>query len=239
MSAGRGSRYSPIAFSCPAKSGNSPSCGRRPLGQQDVPGEHRAEVLAVQAHRTRGVTGRVDDLEPDIGDLEDAAVFHLDIGVLIGMGLPPQRAVRRVQGHRRLVRFGRVECGGDVAGVAVGADDREHLPVAHRVEQARGVGAGIDDDDLLVVADEPGVDGVPGPRARTRETGRSEYSPDLSYHSRRAGQARVIRPAVAPGRAGPGRPPRRWSRRRGGSPSGCRGRRCRPWAPGRDREPRR
>src|SRR6185437_6912947 len=46
----------------------------RPLGQQDVTGEHGAEVLAVQAYRTGGVAGRVDDLELDVGDLEDAAV---------------------------------------------------------------------------------------------------------------------------------------------------------------------
>ena len=163
MSGGRASRFSPIALSCRAKSGNSPSCGGGSLGHQDVPGEHRAEVLAVQAHRTRGVTGRVDDLERDVRDLEDAAVFHLDIGVLAGMGLPPQRAVPRVQGHRRLVPFGHLERGGDVVGVAVRADDREHLAVAHRVEQARGVGARIDDDDLLVVADDPRVD-VAGPR---------------------------------------------------------------------------
>jgi hypothetical protein len=56
-----------------------------------------------------------------------------------------------------------------VVGVAVGTDDREHLPIAHRVEQARGVGARIDDDDLFVVADEPGVDGVRAPGHRRRK----------------------------------------------------------------------
>ena len=157
---GQGEQVLPDRGELPGEVGVLAVLRGRPFGQQDVPGEHRAEVLAVQAHRTRGVTGRVDDIEPDVGDLEDAAVFHLDIGVLIGMGLPPQRAVPRVQGHRRLVPFGHLERGGDVAGVAVGADNREHLPVADRVEQARGVGARIDDDDLLVVADEPGVDGV-------------------------------------------------------------------------------
>jgi hypothetical protein len=44
-----------------------------------------------------------------------------------------------------------------VVGVAVRADDREHLAVAHRVEHGRRVAARIDDDDLLVVADDPGV----------------------------------------------------------------------------------
>ena len=63
VSEGRVSRCSPIAVSCPAKSGNSSSCGTGPLGQQDVAGEHHAEFLAVQAHRAVGMARRVDDLE--------------------------------------------------------------------------------------------------------------------------------------------------------------------------------
>ena len=161
---GQGEQVLPDRVQLPGEVGVLAVLRGRPLGQHDVPGEHRAEVLAVQAHRTRGVAGRVDDLEPDVGDLEDAAVFHLDVGVLARMGLPPQRAVLRVQGHRRLVPFGHLERGGDVVGVTVRADDREHLAVTHRVQQARRVGARIDDDDLLVVADDPGVDwtGPPG-----------------------------------------------------------------------------
>lgn len=43
----------------------------RSLGQQGVPGEHRAEFLAVQAHRSGGMARRVNDLQLDVGDLED------------------------------------------------------------------------------------------------------------------------------------------------------------------------
>ena len=35
----------------------------RAVGHQDVPGEHRAELLAVQADRAVRVTGRVDHLK--------------------------------------------------------------------------------------------------------------------------------------------------------------------------------
>jgi len=44
-----------------------------------------------------------------------------------------------------------------MVGVAVRADDREHLTLPHRVEHRRRVAAGIDDDDLVVVTDDPGV----------------------------------------------------------------------------------
>src|SRR6185369_15771778 len=37
VSAGRGSRYSPIAFSCPAKSGNSPSWDAGPSASRTCP----------------------------------------------------------------------------------------------------------------------------------------------------------------------------------------------------------
>ncbi len=119
------------------------------------------------------MAGRVDDLELDVGDLEDPAVFHLDVGVVAGMGLPPQHPVLRVQRHWRLVPFGQLYRGGDMVGVAVRADDREHLAVAHRVEHAGRVGARVDDDDLLVVTDDPGVDLV-GSRAAAGGRGRRE-----------------------------------------------------------------
>ena len=41
-------------------------------------------------------------------------------------------------------------------GVPVGADDREDLPLADGLKHRPGVGAGIDDDDFLVIADNPG-----------------------------------------------------------------------------------
>ena len=86
----------------------------------------------------------------------------------------------RVQRHRRLVPLGHLDGRGDVVGVAVRADDREHLAVAHRVEHGRGIAARIDDDDLLVVADNPDVDLV-GPRAAVRRRGRRELI-DASSH---------------------------------------------------------
>src|SRR6266699_7099841 len=51
----------------------------RPAAADDVAGEQRAEFLAVQDDRTRAVSRRVDHLERDVGDLEDAALLNLDV----------------------------------------------------------------------------------------------------------------------------------------------------------------
>ena len=104
------------------------------------------------------MTGRVHDLERHVGDLENPAVLHLDVGLVLGMGLPPRQPVLAVQGHRRLVPLGHLERRGDVIGMAVRADDREHLPVARPGKHRLGIAARIDDDDLFVVADQPDVD---------------------------------------------------------------------------------
>lgn len=89
------------------------------------------------------------------------------------MSLPPQHPVLRVQRHGRLVAFGQFYCRGDMVGVTVRADDREHLTIAHHVKHARRIAARIDDDDLLVVADDPDVDLV-GSRAAVGGRGRRD-----------------------------------------------------------------
>ena len=89
------------------------------------------------------------------------------------MRLAPQHPVLPVQGHRGLVSFGQLYRRGDMVGVAVGADDREDLAVTHHAEHARRVGAWIDDDDLLVVTDDPDVD-LAGSRAAVGRRGRQE-----------------------------------------------------------------
>src|SRR5580700_1085202 len=89
------------------------------------------------------------------------------------MSLPPQHPVPRVQRHWRLVAFGQLYRGRDMIGVAMRADDREHLAVAHHVKNARRIGARIDDDDLVVVADNPDVDLV-GSRTAAGGRGRRE-----------------------------------------------------------------
>src|SRR5579862_2232222 len=127
------------------------------VGEQDVPGEDHAEPLAVQADRAVRVTRSVHHLEGDVGHLEDPAVGHLDLRGVVGVLLPPQLPVPRVQRHRRLVPLGHLQGRGDLVGVAVRADDRDDLAISHRVEHRGRVTTRIDDDDLVAVADDPGV----------------------------------------------------------------------------------
>ncbi len=91
------------------------------------------------------MTGGVDDLEPDVSDLEDAAVGHLDIGVLLRVRVPPPQLVPGMQRHRRLVALGHLQRGGHVVRVTVRADHGEHLAIADRAEHARRVAARVDD----------------------------------------------------------------------------------------------
>src|SRR2546423_1694141 len=81
--------------------------------------------------------------ERNVAAREAAAVGHVNVGYVLRVGLPPRHPVPRVQGHGGLVPFGYLDRGRDVLGVAVGADDREDLTVAHRVEHPGRVGAGI------------------------------------------------------------------------------------------------
>ena len=155
----------------PGEVGELPLMRDGPLGPQGVPGEHHAELRGVQAHRAVRVSRRVDDLERGVGDLEDAAVLHIDVGIILRMSVAPQQPVPTVQRHRRLVALGHVDRRGDVVGVAVRADDREHLTVAHRVEHGRGIATRIDDDDLVVVTDNPDVD-LGRPRVAVGRRGR-------------------------------------------------------------------
>jgi hypothetical protein len=68
-----------------------------------------------------------------------------------------------VQRHGRLVPGRHLNRGGGVGRVPVRADDREHLAVAHGGQHRGRVVAGVDDDDFLVVPDDPGVDGGSSP----------------------------------------------------------------------------
>src|SRR5262249_39217662 len=66
-------------------------------------------------------------------------------------------AVARVQGYRRLVSPRHLQRSAAVPLVPVGADDGEDLAVADGAQHRGGVGAGVDDDYLVVVADDPAV----------------------------------------------------------------------------------
>ena len=60
---GQGQQVLPDRGQLPGEVGELAVVRDRPSGQQDVPGEHHAEFLAVQAHRAVGMARRVDDVE--------------------------------------------------------------------------------------------------------------------------------------------------------------------------------
>ncbi len=103
------------------------------------------------------MTGRVQDLQVGARGLDHLAVGEMGVGVAVGVGLLPQRQVVRVQPDRGARAVG--EFGGrvDVVVVGVGADDGGQPAVADRREDGVGVMGRVDDDDLVVVADDPDV----------------------------------------------------------------------------------
>jgi hypothetical protein len=62
-----------------------------------------------------------------------------------------------VHGDRGLVPVGDLEGRGGVPGVAVRADHGEDLALTGGGQHGLSVGAGVHDDDFLVVPDDPGV----------------------------------------------------------------------------------
>src|SRR5260370_30098147 len=125
---------------------------------QHVADEHGPEVLAVQADRAGRVTGGMHHLKRHVGDLEDAALLHLDVGVIVRMRLAPVDAVLGVHGHRDLVPGRHLHRGGPVARLPVHADHRDHLAVAHGGEHRFRLAARGDGHALLLAPAAPRVD---------------------------------------------------------------------------------
>ena len=69
----------------------------------------------------------------------------------------PEHAVVGVQPDRGAGRLAERDGGGDVVVVPVGEHDRGHLPTADRLDDGRGVVRRVDDQHLVVVADQPDV----------------------------------------------------------------------------------
>jgi hypothetical protein len=75
------------------------------------------------------------------------------------MHLAPRLPVTWVQGNWSFISLRHRERGLRVSGVTMSADHRKDLAIANCGEHGGGVRAWIDDDDLLVVTDDPGVGG--------------------------------------------------------------------------------
>ncbi len=77
--------------------------------------------------------------------------------VLVRMGHSPQHVIGGMQQHRgveRVTQFGRDR---DMVVVAVRADHRDHVAAADGVDDRAGVVRGVENHDLVLVADDPDV----------------------------------------------------------------------------------
>jgi len=91
-------------------------------------------------------------------DLELVAVAHGAVGLPVGIDDVPQHLVVGVQEDGRAAGRTRQLVGGvDVVVVPVRAQDRPDRPIADCSRDRRGIVRGVDDEDLMVVADEPDV----------------------------------------------------------------------------------
>src|SRR6185437_14674879 len=99
------------------------------------------------------VPGGEQHLERDVGDLEHAFVFHLDVGLSAAVSVPPGQPVTRMHGHGRVVPLGDVESRRHVPGVTVSADHRDDIAVADDFEHGARRLTRVDDYDLVVITD--------------------------------------------------------------------------------------
>ena len=196
--------------------GEGPSCGTGPRADSASPVNTTSRPAQYRLTEPGVWPARADDLELHVGDVEAAAVGHLDLRVARRrVRRAPQQPVGPVQRDRRLVPLGHLDRGGDVGGVPVRADHREDLALADLLEHAGRVLPRVDDDHLFVVTDEPGVPlarlGVSVPSRQRGDHTRSTRASMLAPPPPR-------RPALAtsvPGlrtrdlRCKPGRAPRR------------------------------
>ena len=100
----------------------------------------------------------MEDADLPARDAQFVTVTQRSVGRAFRVERVPERAVGFVDEHRRRLRaageiVGRV----DVVVVTVRADDRHDAAVTHRVDDRARVVRGVDDEHLVVVADEPDV----------------------------------------------------------------------------------
>lgn len=75
----------------------------------------------------------------------------------LGVSHSPQHVVGRMQKHRRVERIRQLRGDRDVVIVPMGANDCHHVAAADGHDDRPGVVGGVEDDDVVVVADEPDV----------------------------------------------------------------------------------
>jgi hypothetical protein len=89
--------------------------------------------------------------------------------------MPQQRRVGRMQQDRRAGAIGELGRGVDVVVVPVGAQDADHPTTVDRGHDRVGVVRGVDDQDIVLVAQEPDVVlHVPGAAVEGERPGRHD-----------------------------------------------------------------
>ncbi len=114
----------------------------------------------MEAHPARAVTGRVQHLQGDPGELDGFAGGQVAVGGPPGMYVVPQHPVVGVQGDRCAGGLGQIDGGVDVVVVPVGTYDLAHPAVADRLQDGAGIVSGVDHHHrpaLLAVTDQPDV----------------------------------------------------------------------------------
>ena len=136
--------------------GVRPSRRTRSALEQGVPAEHRSEFWCVPADRPWRVAGRVQGANLGSGDRQ-RLLFADRAEVLVRVGHPPQHIVGWMQQHGRVERIAEFRCDRDMVVVAVGAHHGDHVATADGVDDRARIVCSVEDDNVVVVADDPDV----------------------------------------------------------------------------------
>ena len=146
----------------------------------------------MEAHATGRVARCVQDGDAGAGDLEGGRVGQLDVRAEPALVLGrPEHEVVRVQSDLGVLGGGDLDGGVDVVVVAVGQDDGHHAPLAHPGQDGLRVVGRVDDQHLVLVADEPDVVlDLPLAAVESEGAGRDD-SLDASGHQRTTTERRT------------------------------------------------
>ena len=110
-----------------------------------------------EADRAGRVAGRVQHVHLRARDLEHLAVAQVAVGLVPAVHEVPQHAVVGVQQHRGADPLGELGRAADVVVVGVGAGDGDDGAVADGRGDGVGVVRRVEDEHLVVVAEQPDV----------------------------------------------------------------------------------
>ena len=111
----------------------------------------------MQTATAGGMARRVQNVQFSATNLDQLAVGQRVINPAVGVDDLPQHRIIRMQEDWRPRFVGEIGCGVDVVVVTMGANNRPQCSAAEAIENGAVVVGGVDDDGLVVVADDPDV----------------------------------------------------------------------------------